>query len=126
MTQLVIAFDGAPDQVDADARDLQEFLNQDADLRGRVANRTVAPGPGEQGAVADAVHCAADLGALVTGPLGIWLTARLHRGKVSFRVRRADGSEIELSAEGTRDSAVLIGQLERFLDPQEPDQAEQG
>ncbi|WP_157537576.1 effector-associated constant component EACC1 [Kitasatospora azatica] len=120
VTQYTIAFDGDPEEFDADARELREFLSQDGALRGRIENRLVAPAPGEQGGVADAVRYATELGPLVLPPLTLWLAARLRKGgKVSLTLHRPDGAELKLDTESIADANVLLDRLESFLDPEE-------
>ncbi|MGF1428935.1 effector-associated constant component EACC1 [Kitasatospora sp. LaBMicrA B282] len=123
MTDFLIAFDGDPDEVDTDARDLRDFLSQDGELRGRIANRMVPPAPGEQGGVADAVHYATELGPLVLQPLGLWLAARLRKGKVKLTLHRPDGAELKISTEGVGDAQALLDRVEHFLDPDEAGEA---
>jgi hypothetical protein len=115
-----IAFDGDPEEFDADARELREFLSQDAALRGRVDLRLVPPVPGEQGGVADAVHYATELGPLVLSPLTLWLTARLRKGgKVSLTLHSPDGRELKLETDSVADANALLDRVEGFLDPEE-------
>lgn len=119
MTEFLISFDGDPDEVDTDARDLREFLSQDGALRGRVANRLVPPAPGEQGGVADAVQYATELGPLVLQPFTLWLAARLRKGKgqVKITLHRPDGTELKVSADSLADVQAVLDRVEGFLDP---------
>ncbi|MDH6142025.1 MULTISPECIES: effector-associated constant component EACC1 [Kitasatospora] len=120
MDQYTIAFDGDPEEFDADVRDLRDFLSQDAALRGRTELRLVPPAPGEQGGVADAVRYATELGPLVLSPLTLWLTARLRKGgKVSLTLHRPDGAELKLDTDSVADANTLLDRLEGFLDPDE-------
>jgi hypothetical protein len=121
MDQYTLAFDGEPEDFDADVRELRDFLGKDAALRGRVELRLVPPGPGEQGGVADAVRYATELGPLVLSPLTLWLTARLRKGgKVSLTLHGPDGRELKLDTESVADAQTMLDRVERFMD-REPD-----
>ncbi|RAJ38578.1 hypothetical protein K353_04129 [Kitasatospora sp. SolWspMP-SS2h] len=115
MSTILITFDGSPETVDEDARDLRGHLDQDDELRGRVGGRLLPAQPGTQGTMAEAVEIAQALGPVAAPLISAWVTARLRRGPASITVRRADGAQVTVSGKNAAETAELIEQAERLL-----------
>jgi hypothetical protein len=101
---------------------LRDFLVREPELRGRAELAGDAPAPGTMGVLAEAVTVAlGPQGAAVAFAAVLITWIRQRRGRMRFRVTRADGSSLELSADHVRelDSAAVRGQvaaLTRFLE----------
>ncbi|GAA3166402.1 hypothetical protein GCM10010466_66480 [Planomonospora alba] len=99
MHVMVDAEAGRQDQL----RDLYGWLQEEADLRGRVVMEERPPEPGAMGPVPEALQVLLDSGGTLCSTAAVvvaWL--RTRTGSVS--VRLADGDrEIEVAADGLRD-----------------------
>jgi hypothetical protein len=119
----VFEFDGPADEADELARSLAKWLNDDEELSGSARLRMVPPAPGEQGGLADAAEVLNAAGPVVdalAGGLFVWLAERVRSRRVKFRVTRADGTRIELSAGSAEEAVVVQQELRQFLEPGSP------
>jgi hypothetical protein len=103
------ADDGAPIGP-GQLRELADLLrDDDLDLGVRLRDRP--PAPGEQGAIPVALEIAAvatPLGTAFAGVLKHWI----DKHKVSIKVRRKDGTSLQLSAGNLQDAERLIAILD--------------
>jgi hypothetical protein len=92
-------------------RELRDMLRADDDLDLGIRLKDRPPAPGEQGAIPLAVEivaAATPLGTAFAGVLRQWI----NKHKVSIRVRRQDGTSLQLSAGNVQDAERLIALLE--------------
>lgn len=107
-------------------RSLEGWLSDRDELRGRTRLIVATPGPGEMGALPDALTIALGPGgvatAMVTALASVLISwIRRQRGKVSVTAKRVDGAEITLNAEHVRGLNVeqippLVTELAAALD----------
>lgn len=120
MNTTVFEFVGHVNEADELARSLAKWLNDDEDLSGSARLRMVPPAPGEQGGVADAAEVLSAAGPMLDaliGGLAVWVTERVRSRRVSFKVTRPDGTQIELSAGNAQEAAAVQQQMRQFLYP---------
>jgi Effector Associated Constant Component 1 len=92
---------------------LRDWLMQESPRPGRVTRLEEPPEPGTMGALSDTLQVAlasGGAGSVLAGSLATWLTTR--RRPVSLRLKRPDGSELEINAEVKDPEAAIT----RFLD----------
>ncbi|MFJ9885818.1 hypothetical protein ACIQRW_08135 [Streptomyces sp. NPDC091287] len=105
-----------------DLQDLDEWLNGEPELRGRVTPRAVQPGPNELGASFDVLITAIGSGGVISvlaGSLHAFLT-RPRGTDVRISVSTPDGRSVELEAQRVEDVELLLRQLLVVSDEQEP------
>ncbi|MCK7624472.1 hypothetical protein MUU72_15405 [Streptomyces sp. RS10V-4] len=106
-----------------EAAELADWLRHEPELRGLVAFAEAAPGPGELGAVADALVVAVGSGGALT-VLGAALRAYLsqpRKADIRIEVRAGDRS-VTVAAERAADVEALLRETLRHLDdPRQPE-----
>jgi Effector Associated Constant Component 1 len=112
--EFVFEFEGSTADNDRAARDLVAWLNDNEDLRGTASVRMVGPGPGEQGAAADAAVVLASAAPLAR-PFFTWLTERVKSRRITLRITSA-AKELKINVEAPADAEALLEQLVRLLD----------
>lgn len=114
MHEFVFEFEGSTADNDRGARDLAAWLNDNDDLRGTADVRMVGPGPGEQGAAADAAVVLASAAPLAK-PFFTWLTERVKSKRVKLRIT-SNAKELKIDVEAPADAEALLEQLVQLLD----------
>ncbi|MCK2218651.1 hypothetical protein MF672_033370 [Actinomadura sp. ATCC 31491] len=79
---------------------LVDWLSEEKSLRGRVRLRRAVPAPGEMGAMSETALVAVSSGGALTAlmtSLRAWL-AQPHRSDVRVKIRKPDGTLIEVDA----------------------------
>ncbi|MGH3422643.1 MAG: effector-associated constant component EACC1, partial [Streptosporangiaceae bacterium] len=92
-------------------RELRDLLREDEDLDLGVTIKDRPPAPGEQGAIPVALEIVAAATPLTTAFLGVlkhWIVSH----KVSVKVRRKDGTSVEVHAGNVEDAARLFALAE--------------
>ncbi|WP_457030806.1 effector-associated constant component EACC1 [Kitasatospora sp. P5_F3] len=94
-------------------QELDEWLNGEPELRGRLKPRAAQPGPGELGAPFDVLIAAIGSGGAISvlaGSLHGFLT-RPRGADVRISVSSPDGRSVELEAQRVEDVEVLLRQV---------------
>ncbi|MFE4824938.1 hypothetical protein ACFRFU_53200 [Streptomyces sp. NPDC056704] len=122
MSKLTFEFQGTAGEVDTDARDLAQWIQETEDLNVEVETLVAQPGPGELGGYAEAVEVVVGLapyGSALITIIGTYLLERVRRGPVRGRVRMADGSSLSISAASAADVDHVERSLRNYLLPKE-------
>lgn len=93
-----------------DLADLQDWLRQEPELRGRVAMVAASPNPGELGTLADVLSVAVGGGGALTAlaaSLKSFL-AQPRRSDVRIVVTAPDGRHVEIDAKRVADVDTLV------------------
>lgn len=90
-------------QSEPELRSLRTWLVEEEDLRGRVTLRSGAPVPGTLGPVADILAVSLAPGGVAAVFAGALVSYIRHRtGDATYKLTRADGSQLEVSARRVR------------------------
>ena len=90
--------------------ELADWLGQESDLRGLVSPVSAVPGPGELGALTDALVAAVGSGgaiSILAASLKVFL-AQPRRSDVRIVLRTADGRRVEVDAKRVGDVEALV------------------
>lgn len=95
-------------------------MRDEDELRGRVKAVQAPPQPGQMGGVLDSLTLVLTSGgstAVFCRSLFGWLGRLRDAKKVSLKVKRPDGQELELTCGSDGDAAKTLASLREFLEP---------
>ena len=119
MTQkTVFEFRNDPEESDAHARSLVDWLNESEDLYGAAELRTVRPAADEMGPLADAAVIMSSAGTVTIAFL-TWLGERARNRATSLRVIRTDGSRLEIEVKDPTQLRAAEEQVTGFLNEED-------
>jgi Effector Associated Constant Component 1 len=101
------------DEPVGELEELSDWLRQESELRGLVSPAAVVPGPGELGALSDALVVAVGSGgtlSVLAASLKMFL-AQPRRSDVRIVVTAPDGRRVELDAKRVSNVEQLLRQL---------------
>jgi Effector Associated Constant Component 1 len=118
LQKIVFEFREGPDENDAHARSLVDWLNESEDLYGASELRTVRPAADEMGPLADAAVITGSAGSVTIAFL-TWLGQRARNRATSLRIIRADGARLEIEAKDPSHLRAVQEQVTRFLNEED-------
>jgi hypothetical protein len=119
MNGLVFEIEGSSIEIDTYSRDLITSIDRTDELHGLAKPRMVAPGPGEQGGLVEAVeiaHTAGPVVSAVAAAFFVWLGERAKNRRISVQLTRRDGTSLTVSAGDPADVPAVQELVTKFLD----------
>ncbi|ARX81650.1 MULTISPECIES: effector-associated constant component EACC1 [Streptomyces] len=115
MNEISIAFQGTPKEIDADSRDLAQWLEETENLDVEVRPRVTPPRPGEAGGWVEMLQLVLAAAPVVVPFLQTWLERRAQRGRVTFTLTASTGETEEIVVERPADVPETMRRVRLLL-----------